>query len=144
MGAASAPVALIIASSILLGNLGGRYAATMAVFRDLLQQRRVTKAEEMSETRRSSLERQGVLYAHALHKLMRASFWLTLSIQAFIVTVIITSVGVVFPQIPSLTWVTAGFTLLGLLLLAYSVAVVTSENRRTQECVTLEMEDLPN
>ena len=141
VGAASAPVALIIASSIFLGNLGAKYTSTMAVFRDLATQYR--KAEERNSKRGRSLQRQVALYSGALRSLMRATFWLTLSIQSFIVTVVMTSAGVIFPQVHALVWVTGGFGLCGLMLLAYSVFIELSENHRTKQCISLEIVDFP-
>ncbi len=139
VGAASAPVALIIATSIFLGNLGGKYAAMMAVFRDLCGQYR--GMEERGSSRARSLEGQIALYSRRLRKLVRATFWLNLSILSFILTVLFTSVGVVFPKSTVWTWVTGIFGLLGLLLLAYSSFIEMLQNHRAHEELTLETND---
>jgi hypothetical protein len=140
VGAASAPVALIIATSIFLGNLGGKYAGMMAVFRDLSAQYRNTK--DRSALRCRSIERQLALYSSRLRGLVRATFWLNLSIQAFMATVLFTSLGVIFPKSPIWTWVTGIFGLIGLLLLGYSGVLEMLENRRAQEELSLEVADL--
>lgn len=139
VGAASAPVALIIATSIFLGNLGGKYAAMMAVFRDLTHQLR--ESDEGRTARRRSLEGQISLYSRRLRGLVRATFWLNLSIQSFILTVLFTSVGVVYPKSHVWTWITGAFGLLGLLLLGYSGAIEMLENHYAHEELTLETSD---
>lgn len=142
VGAASAPVALIIATSIFLGNLGGKYAAMMAVFRDLSGQYRNSK--ERGTLRRRSIERQIALYSSRLRGLVRATFWLNLSIQAFILTVLFTSVGVVFPKAQIWTWITGIFGAIGLLLLAYSGVLEMIQNHRAHQELSLETAEFPN
>lgn len=136
VGAASAPVALIIATSIFLGNLGGKYAMLGGIFRGLSSEYRDSKDRESLRSR--SLEDQMRLYSGRLRTLMRATLILTLSIESFILTVVFTCIGVVFPGPHIWFWATAFFSFAGLLLLAIAVAMELVENHQARHALMLE------
>lgn len=136
VGAASAPVALIIATSIFLGNLGGKYAMLNSIFRTLTGEYR--GLEDRSSLRSRSLEDQMKLYSWRLRTLMRATLVLTLSIEAFILTVVFTSIGIIFPGRPAWFWATALFSFAGLLLLAVAVVMELVENHQARHGLMLE------
>ncbi len=143
VGAASAPVALIIATSIFLSNLGAKYALLAATFRDLTNEFRKTEEGDKGTLRDKSVHQALEMYAMRLHILMRASFWLNISIICFILTVFFTGVGVIFPR--NVTWqiVTALFSFAGLLILAGSVGLEIWENHQAKRALLLETSDLP-
>ena len=142
VGAASAPVALIIATSIFLGNLGGKYAMLTGAFGQIAGEYR--QAKERDSLRCRSLERQLTHYSQRLRSLIRATFWLTVAIQLFILTVVFTSIGVIFPQIHALTWITGGLSFAGLLALGGSVVIEMVENHQAKEVLMLETAEFPN
>src|SRR4051794_7062775 len=119
VGAASAPVALIIATSIFLSNLGAKYAMMAGSFRQVSNEFR--NIEDKKGLRAQSLQHQIGLFSHRLHLLMKATFWLTVSIIGFIATVLFTSVSVLLPNITIWPWITVAFSFAGIFLLAYSV-----------------------
>lgn len=141
VGAASAPVALIIASCIFLGNLGAKYAMLMAIFRQLSGEFRDTKQRDTIRCR--SLEKQITLHSGMLRSLMRATFWLTVSIQLFILTVVFTSIGVIFPNVHTFTWITGLLGFAGLLVLAGAVGIEMFENHQAKEGLMLETAEFP-
>lgn len=126
VGAASAPVALIIAASIFLSNLGAKYVLLAGLFREASKEYR--ELEEGADVRREGLERQLALYAQRLRHLMRATSALGVSIQCFILTVLFTSVGVLFPTAKIWLWITGFFSFAGMLILAGSVVIEMIEN----------------
>lgn len=136
VGAASAPVALIIATSIFLGNLGGKYAMLGGVFRDLSSEYR--NAEHRQGLRARSLEDQMRLYSWRLRTLMRATLVLTLSIESFVLTVVFTCIGVIFPGKSLWFWATAFCSFAGLLLLAVAVVMELLENQQARHALMLE------
>ncbi len=142
VGAASAPVALIIATSIFLGNLGGKYAMLVAIFRQIAGEYR--GIEQRDSLRCRSLEKQLTHYSSRLRNLIRATFWLTMAIHFFILTVFFTSVAVILPHMRVWVWVTGFFSLTGLLVLGASVVIETVENHRAKEDLVLETADFPD
>ena len=141
VGAASAPVALIIASCIFLGNLGGKYAMLMGIFRQLSGEYRDTKERDTIRCR--SLEKQLTLHSSMLRSLMRATFWLTISVELFILTVVFTSIGVLFPNAHVFTWITGILSFAGLFVLAGAVGIEMVENYRAKQGLMLETAEFP-
>ena len=127
VGAASAPVALIIATSIFVSNLTGRFTAMDAIARQLSTEYR-EKKEKDKDDRSESLRIQLGLYHRRLRLLISGTFWLIFAIVTFIGTVFFTSVGVVFPDNPIWPFVTGGTMIAGLLLLGYAVGLEAFEN----------------
>src|SRR5438270_354328 len=119
VGAASAPVALIIASSIFVSNLGAKYALFAGAFRELSRELRET--EDGNSLRAKSIREQLKMYSFRLRILMRATFWLAIAILCFILTVALTGVSVLLPQSQLWTLLTAIFSFAGMLILAATV-----------------------
>ena len=141
VGAAPAPVALIIASCIFLGNLGGKYAMLMAIFRQLSGEFRDTKERDTLRCR--SLQKQITLHSKMLRSLMRATFWLTISVELFILTVVFTSIGVIFPNVHAFTWITGSLSFAGLAILAGAVGIEMFENHQAKQGLMLETAEFP-
>ena len=141
VGAASAPVALIIASCIFLGNLGGKYAMLMATFRQLSGEYRDTKERDTLRCR--SLAQQLRLHSSRLRSIIRATFWLTISVELFILTVIFTSIGVLFPNAHVFTWITGFLSFAGLLMLGAAVVMEMVENHQSKQDLMLETAEFP-
>jgi Protein of unknown function (DUF2721) len=144
VGAASAPVALIIATSIFLSNLGAKYALLTGTFRELSNEFRKMEDGDRGSIRAKSVHESLHMYAHRLRVLIRATFWLTVSIICFIFTVVFTGVGVIFPQKPLWQIVTALFSFAGLLILAASVGFEIWENHHAKRALILETSEFPD
>jgi hypothetical protein len=142
VGAASAPVALIIATSIFLSNLGAKYALLSGFFRDVSNELR--RAEDRNSLRSKSVEEQVKMYSHRLRILMRATFWLTASIICFILTVALTGVTVMYPNARVWQVLTALFSYSGMSILAASVGLEMWENREAKRVLLLETSEFPN
>ncbi len=142
VGAASAPVALIISASICLGNLGAKYGMLAGIFRQCTQEYRTL--EDREGIRARSLEHQIEHYSSRLRLLMRGSLWLTLAIHSFIVTVVCTSLGVLFSNTPTWTWITTFFSFAGLMLLAGFGVIQMVENSRSKHALMLETAEFPD
>lgn len=138
VGAASAPVALIIATSIFLGNLGGKYAMLAGTFRQISDEYRKSKSEDKNSLRSRSLLEQLGIYSRQMRMLMQATLWLSISILCFIATVICTSISVLMPKIIAWTVLTAAFSFAGMLVLAASVIIEIMENNRAKNLLVLE------
>ncbi len=141
VGAASAPVALIIASSIFLSNLTAKYTAMFTTARQLTSEFR---EKEEHDTRAESLRVQLGLYHRRLRLIMRATFWLTATIYAFIGTVLFTSVSMALPGRMEWPLVTGIMMLVGLLLLTYSVGLEAWENHLGKGALDTEMSEFPD
>src|SRR4051812_34370999 len=144
VGAASAPVALIIATSIFLSNLGAKYALLSGTFRELSNEFRVMKDEDRGSLRAKSVHQSLKMYSHRLLVLMRATFWLTVSILCFIMTVVFTGIGVIFPNNVPFQIVTAVFSFAGLLILGTSVGLEIWENHHAKRGLILETSEFPD
>ena len=142
VGAASAPVALIIATSIFVSNLTGRFTAMDTVARQMATEYREKKEKER-DARSESLRVQIGLYHRRLQVLIRGTFWLTVAIWSFIGTVFFTSVSVVLPGQPVWPIVTGVTMLGGLVLLAYAVALEAWENHMAKDAMKTEMSEFP-
>jgi predicted metal-binding membrane protein len=141
VGAASAPVALIIATSIFLSNLGAKYAMMAGVFRSLSEEYR--GMQDQNSIRCRSLHKQLHLYAGRLGLLIRAAFWLAVSILCFVLTVLFTSVSVIAPNLQIWAWVTGFSTFAGLLVLGACVVFEMIENHRAKHALMLETAEFP-
>jgi hypothetical protein len=142
VGAASAPVALIIATSIFLSNLTGKYGAMFAETRQLFGEYR---DREGKDKRRHLVEAQLASYGRRLNTLIWATFWLTSAIVVFILTVVFTGVSVVLPDQQAWTIATAVSMFLGLMLLTVAVVMEMRENhlaRRALNADYAEFEEL--
>jgi hypothetical protein len=142
VGAASAPVALIIATSICLGNLGAKYGMLAGIFRESTREYRTI--EDREGIRARSLEYQIEHYSSRLRLLMRGTLWLTLALHSFILTVVCTGIGVIFPKAPIWAWITGFFSFAGLFLLAGFLIIEMVENHRAKHALMLETAEFPN
>jgi hypothetical protein len=125
VGAASAPVALIISTSIFLSNLTAKYIPIFSQLRSLTEE--IRGNPEMEERVRSLHEQIG-LYKTRLRWLMRAVFYLTLSILCFINTVAFTGISMFFPDQNIFPTITIASMFIGLALLALAVILEAWEN----------------
>lgn len=142
VGAASAPVALIIATAIFLGNLGGKYAMIAGTFRQISDEYR--KSEDKNSLRSRSLIAQLSLYSGQMRMLILATFWLAISILCFIATVVSTSISVLMPNTLAWTILTVVFSFAGMLILAASVVMEIVENSRAKKLLILETAEFSN
>jgi hypothetical protein len=140
VGSASAPVALIIATSIFLSNLTTKYDAMFAAARALFVEYR---DDNHGHTRRRLLSTQLQLYGRRLRLLMAATETLTLSIVSFIGTVALTSISILVPT--SLAWKVATAISLGagLLLLGTAVLFEFVENRLARFALRADFDEFP-
>jgi hypothetical protein len=127
VGAASAPVALIIAACIFLGNLTGKYGAMLALSRPLLGE---YHGHPHDDPQHFVIRDQLRSYASRLRTLSQATFWLTNAILLFIATVALTGLSVILCDQPAWTMATAASMFFGLLLFSIAVALDLVENRR--------------
>jgi len=139
VGAASAPVALIIATSIFLSNLSGKYAALFAATHAHLSEYR---DHDCPEPRRQLLTIQLRNRGRRLRTLIRAMFWLGLAILLFIGTVILTAVSVIYPM-NAVKLLTAISLLGGLLILALSVGMELGENHQASVALLGDYSEFP-
>jgi hypothetical protein len=139
VGAASAPVALIIATSIFLSNLTTKWWAMTGVYRALSGEYR--GSHEHADSRSVNVRTQLECYSRRLALLMRATLLLTLAILAFILTVIFTGINMIFPKNPPLEYLTVAMSFCGLLLLATSVVAELVENEIGKRIGPLETGD---
>jgi hypothetical protein len=137
---ASAPVALIIASSICLGNLSGKYAAMFAAVRALFAEYRNPAIEER---RRQIIRQQLPVYGRRLRMLMRATLWLGCSIGFFICTVVLTSISIVMPKSVFCQLLTAVSMFAGLVSLALAVFLELRENYLAKATLTADFDEFP-
>jgi Protein of unknown function (DUF2721) len=141
VGAASAPVALIIASSIFLSNLSAKYGMLGQSFRRSADEYR--KLDDKPSLWSRSLEKQLGLYSRRLQILIRATFWLGVCIVCFIATVLFTSVSVLIPKSPIPTIITGAFSFAGLIILGVCVILEIVENHCAKEALVLETAEFP-
>jgi len=133
-------VALIIATSIFLSNLTARYTGMFTAARQLSSEFR---QKEEHDKRAESLRVQLGLYHKRLRLIMRATFWLAVTIFCFIGTVLFTSISVAFPDFSAWPVITGGLMLAGLLILAYCVGLETWENHLAKQALGTEMAEFP-
>src|SRR5947208_6066363 len=126
VGAASAPVALIIATCIYLGNLSTKYNTIFQQIRSLTQELR--EDPEMRE-RQESLHQQLRLYEHRINGTMQATFWLNVAIVCFVCTVLFTGVAMLFPGNAIVMTLTAGVMFVGLVIVIAAILIELWSNR---------------
>jgi hypothetical protein len=141
VGAASAPVALIIAASIFQSNLGAKYSMIATLFRQVSGELRTAEDKESLHTR--SMHEQLSVYARRLTVLMNATFWLALAILCFILTVVFTGLSLLFPQFSLFPVITALFSFAGALILALGVVLEMLENHMARRALVLETAEFP-
>ena len=128
VGAASAPVALIISTSIFLSNLTAKYVPMVGRLRTLTGE---VRTEPDHEDRVTSLHEQIDISEVRIRWVLRAVQFLTLSILCFINTVAFTSISMFFPEQPIFIGVTIASMFAGLALLAVAVIMEMWENHLT-------------
>jgi len=136
VGAASAPVALIISTSIFLSNLTAKYVPMVTQLRSLTEEKR---SDPEHQDRVESLQEQIDIYAVRIRWILRAVLSLTLSILTFISTVAFTSISMFFPDQPIYVGVTAVCMFAGLILLATAVIIEMWENHLARAMLVSEL-----
>ena len=137
VGAASAPVALVIATCIYLGNLTTIYNTVFQKIRDLAQELR---QHPDSQDRCDSIKEQLKLYEQRICNCMRASFLLNLAIVFFIGTVLFTGVSMLMPGNVPIMMFTAGLMFVGLLLVGYAVITEMRADRLSKPTLDTELQ----
>ncbi len=138
VGAASAPVALIISTSIFLSNLTSKYVPSFARLRTLAEEIR-SNPDDASRVR--SLREQIELYNRRVRWLLRAAFFLATALLFFITTVAFTSISVVFPGQAVWAIITGGSMFGGLAFLALAVVIEMWENHLGKHALRSELGD---
>jgi len=136
VGAASAPVALIISTSIFLSNLTAKYVPMVSQLRSLTEEWR---SDPEHQDRVASLDEQIGIYEARIRWVLRAVHSLTLSILSFINTVAFTSISMFFPNQPIFVGVTVASMFVGLTLLAVAVIIEMWENHLTKGLLRSEL-----
>jgi hypothetical protein len=126
VGAASAPVALIIATSIIVSNLGGRYALLAGFFRGATAELR--DAGERDSPRASNIAKELAILKRRLRLLILATTWLLASIIMFTATVMFTGVAMLFPKVEIFTVFVVVFSFAGAAMLVVAVVIGIVEN----------------
>ena len=138
VGAASAPVALIISTSIFMSNLTGKYVPSFMQLRAMSDEIR-KKPDDPSRER--SLRRQIELYDVRIRWLLRAGFFLAIALLLFITTVAFTCLSVVFPAQAMWPIITVCSMFGGLGLLAFAIAIEMWENHLAKSILRSELGD---
>ena len=136
VGAASAPVALIIATSIIVSNLGGRYAALAGFFRGATAELR--DAGGRDSPRAPEIIRELSLLRRRLRLLILATTWLLMSIVMFTATVMFTGVAMLLPKIGIFTVMVVFFSFSGATMLVVAVIISLVENIGSARSTRLE------
>src|SRR3954451_17861296 len=136
VGAASAPVALIISTSIFLSNLTAKYVPAFSRLRTMTEELR---DDPEHPDRVHSLHEQIGVYQVRVKWLLRASFYLMLAIICFINTVAFTSISMFFPEQSTYMIVTIGSMFGGLVLLGLAVLIEIWENRLAKGALRSEL-----
>ena len=126
VGAASAPVALIIATSIIVSNLGGRYAALAGFFRGATAELRDAGGRE--SPRAPEIVKELAILKRRLRLLILATNWLLCSIIMFTATVMFTGVAMLLPKIGLFTVMVVVFSFAGAAMLVVAVVIGIMEN----------------
>jgi hypothetical protein len=136
VGAASAPVALIISTSIFLSNLTAKYVPSFDRLRAMSEEIR-GKPDDPSRVR--SLHEQIKLYNVRIGWLLRAVFILGAAILLFVSTVAFTSLSIVFPKQAVWTIATVCSMFAGLALLSLAVVIEMWENQIAKHALRSEL-----
>lgn len=142
VGAASAPVALVIASCIYLGNLTTKYNSLFERTRTLSEElREKAEQEEAQEPggRAESLQEQLRLYEQRINGTMKSTFSLNLAIICFVLTVALTAVNMLFPKNVPLVMSTALVMFAGLGLICAGVVIELWSNRLAKPVLDSEL-----
>jgi hypothetical protein len=126
VGAASAPVALIIATSIIVSNLGGRYAVLAGFFRGATAELR--DAGGRDSPRAPDIVKELSLLRRRLRRLILATTWLLTSIVMFTATVMFTGVAMLAPKVGIFTVMVVVFSFAGAAMLVVAVVIAIMEN----------------
>lgn len=136
VGAASAPVALIIATCIYLGNLLNQYNTYFTQIKTLAQELRENPDQK---ERADSLREQLKLYEQRICGSMRAGFWLNIAILCFIGTVLFTGVAMLFPGNIPIMLFTTGLMFVGLVIVAYAIGIEVWSNRVAKPAIDTDL-----
>jgi|SRR3954447_16310825 len=136
VGAASAPVALIISTSIFLSNLTAKYIPAFSRLRSMTEE---IRNDPEHPDRVHSLTEQIDLYKVRIKWLLRAVFYLALAILCFINTVAFTSISMFYPKEAIYMIVTIGSMFAGLALLALAVVIEMWENHLANGALASEL-----
>jgi Protein of unknown function (DUF2721) len=136
VGAASAPVALVIASCIYLGNLTQKYNTLFQQIRTLAGE---VRASPERGDRRESVQRQLSLYERRIQGAMRCTFWLNVAIVLFVLTVLLTAVSTLVPDNAVLMILTGSVMGCGLLTVIAAVVMELASNRLAAETLDEEL-----
>ncbi len=120
VGAASAPVALIISTCIYLGNMITRYNVLYQQITDFSEELR-GKVEPPE--RAKSIQDQLRLSERRMDGTMKCTFWLNVAIICFVFTVLFTGLSMLAPKNMVFIAITAGVMAIGLLIVAYSILI---------------------
>ncbi len=142
VGAASAPVTLIIATVLFLANLTTRWWAVSGLFHQLTGEYRAMGPDHGS-TRSDKVRLQVGYYTRRLKLLQWATTVLTVAILFFILTVLFTGLNILVPRNPTLMVLTIFYCVAGLLLLSVAVSMELIQNNMGRRATELEMEEFP-
>lgn len=135
VGAASAPVALIIAACIYLGNLTQKYNTLFEKIRELAAELRDNPEGE----RYDSVHQQLQLYEQRIIGTMRCTFFLNVAIVLFVLTVLFTGLSMLLPGNVPMMATTAGVMALGLGILVVAIVIELHSNRLARPTLDCEL-----
>jgi Na+/glutamate symporter len=139
LGIAGATIGIIIAGGVLLGAVVGRYSGVFDRYRSLTGELR---ANDSSDPRRGSLNRQVNVYRKQIVFLNYGSLCLTLALLCFLVTVGIASMSVIFPKAMILRALGTLGLFAGLLLIAVAVFLLMLDTLAERPMIVQETSDL--
>jgi hypothetical protein len=141
VGAATATVALVIGSSIFLQILANKSTAIFERYRGLTGEYR---AEQQNPERRNSLEDQITLYYWRCRLVRHATTALIIAVVAFVITIVVASFAVIFPNSVLLKVGGTALLVFGLVCVAIGAAFEFRENQLLGVAIGSELEDFPN
>lgn len=136
VGAASAPVALIIASCIYLGNMTQKYNTLFQKIRDLSEELRKKPDDE---ERVKSIHEQLHLYERRIDGTMSCTFWLNMAIICFVLTVLFTGLAALLPGNGVVMVTTMLVMVAGILIFTSAVVVEVWSNRLAKPTLKTEL-----
>ncbi len=135
VGAASAPVALIISACIYLGNLTQKYQSLFEKIRELSSEAR----QNPEGKRHDSVHEQLHMYEQRIVGAMRCTFLMNLAIILFVLTVLFTGVSMLMPGNVPMMITTAGVMALGLCLMVLAIVIELYSNRLARPTLDTEL-----
>jgi len=135
VGAASAPVALIISACIYLGNLTQKYHTLFQNIRELATELR----QQPEGERRDSVHQQLRFYENRIIGAMRCTFFLNIAIILFVLTVLFTGISMLLPGNVPMMVTTAGVMALGLGIVILSIVIELYSNRLARPTLDTEL-----